>query len=183
MPLKTEARPTLGRRAVAALVPGTIAFALAGAWAVLDKDVTGSGDAIPYQLGFAGRLAAAVLVITGVTALHRVQKPWTTGIAKTGYGLIVFGLVLFAVVFSSFWVLGWLVFHLGAFLFGVGVVQARVLSRWGGWLLVATPIVFGGGVLLDRALGARGGPAAFAGTAAALIGLLLLASSEARRLR
>lgn len=179
VPLK---RSEAGRTALLACVAGTVALAVAAAWAVLDKDFTGSDDLIPYQIGFAARLATAVLLITGMSALHRIQKPWAGTTAQLGYVVTIASLVLFAVLFSSFWVLGWLGLHLGLTLFGAGVLRARILSTAAGWVLaVGTPVAFGAGIAVDRLLDGRGGPSAFAGTGVALIGLLWLALSEARR--
>jgi hypothetical protein len=125
---------------------------------------------------------SAILLITGISAVHRLQKPWAKGIAAAGYYTCVASLVVFAVVFSSFWVLGWLGFHAGVVLFGAGVVQAGILHKPAGWLLAAgTPIAFGIGIAADRLIDARGGPSVFAGSGVALIGFMWLALSEAQR--
>ena len=182
MRARTLDRAAAGRNAFVSFAGGTIAFGVAAAWAVLDKDFTGTRDLIPYQIGFAARVAAAVLLISGMSPLHRIQKLWTGTTGQVGYVVTVASLVVFAVLFSSFWVLGWLGFHLGAAAFGIGVLRARILSSPAGWVLaVGTPVAFAAGVAMDRLMDARGGPLRFAGTAVVLIGLLWLAASEARR--
>lgn len=179
---RTPGRSAAGRAAVLAFAGGTIGFGVAAAWAVLDKDFTGTRELIPYQIGFAARLAAAVLLISGISTLHRIQRLWTGTTGQVGYVVTLAGLVVFAVLFSSFWVLGWLGFHLGASVFGIGVLRARILSRPAGWVLAGgTPLAFAAGVAADRLMDARGGPLTFAGTGVALIGFLWLAVSEARR--
>ncbi len=171
------------RRDLLAILIGTAGYALAVGWVVADPETPGGSNPIPYQMGFAARIVAAIGLITGISGLHRVHALWAGGVGTAANVTAFVSLVLFAVGFSAFWVLGWLLFHLAALLFGIAVIGGRVLERGAGWLLVVGSTVgFLGGVIVDRTMfDGEGGWSTFAGTGVVLLGFVWLAASEMRR--
>jgi hypothetical protein len=171
------------RRDLVAILVGTAGFVLAAAWVVFDPESAGASDPIPYQIGFAARLVAAIGLMTGITGLHRAHAAWAGPLGTFAYATSIASLVLFAIAFSAFWVLGWLLFHVSALAFGVAVVRGRVLDRRAGSLLIAgSTLGFGAGIAIDRFVyAAEGGWFAFTGTGIVLVGFICLAASETRR--
>lgn len=144
-----------------------------------------SRNPIPEGLGVVARIPAALFLITAVNGLHRAQKTRSDGIGRAAYLVTVAGLVLFAVVVSSVWLIGWLILHVGAVLFGLAVLRAGVLSRGAGFLLlIGVPIGFVGGLAVQRLFFPDTSPwGVFVGTPVMAVGFGWLAGSAARRTR
>ena len=179
--LRTVARDRRG--GLFAMIAGTAGFVVAAAWVVADPESANASNPIPYQIGFAARLVAAIGLITAISGLHRAHAVWAGPSGTFGYAVCTASMLLFAIGFSAFWVLGWLLFHVGALAFGLAVLRGRVLHRGAGWLLIGgSTVAFGAGVAIDRALfAAEGGWFTFTGTGVVLVAFIWLAAVEARR--
>lgn len=164
---------------------GAAGFILAIAWIVgsqLEFNDVIARNPIPESLGVVARIPAALFLITGMNGIHGAQKARSGAIGRAAYLTTIVGLVLFAVVVSSVWVVGWLILHVGAVLFGLAVLRAGVLSRGAGFLLlIGVPLGFVGGVVVQRVFfGDTSGWGVFLGTAVMTVGFAWLAASAAR---
>lgn len=173
---------------LALTVLGLVALLVAVAWIVgaqLSYDEAIARNPIPEWLGVVARIPAALFLITALNGFHRAQKARAGAVGRAAYVVMVAGLVLFAVVVGPVWVIGWLVLHVGAVLFGLAVLRAGVFSRGAGFtLLLGVPAGIVGGYLVQRALFEhRSGWGVFAGTVVMAVALAWLGADAARPAR
>lgn len=163
---------------------GALSFivAIASLVAAQLEDNQAIADAvIPGMVGTIGRVLAALFLIAGVTGLHNAQKHLAASFGRVAYWTVVVPLVLFAIVPSPYWAIGWLLLHIGAILFGTAVLRVGGFPKGAGWLLVlGPPVGFLVGAIADAALTGSAGWGAFVGSLAIAAGFVWLAGSEFR---